>query len=150
MTNKIKELINNSVCFGVAYDCNAVECRGCDVHIACEKRLLALKNNQPMESIDDIVVEVAKPEVEEKSSTEEQVKVDKPSKKPTATKKSTSKQTAQSATTSDNLPKFSQMSLEELNTFFVEHGGDLQAYEDKYSSLAIRRMRMVMWLKANL
>jgi cobalamin biosynthesis Mg chelatase CobN len=152
--SRLLEALQQSTCFGIAYDETVPECKQCDVRAQCKKKSEGFLN---------IPTPTAKPKKTAQSSTKE----DKPASKatttaskPKATKtvasKSTAKATAKSTSTvkkagtkkstpvpAGNMPEFKSMTLDELKELAAERN---VKWKD-YGNDNITRMRLIMELK---
>lgn len=128
------EAIKASRCFGLAYDSSVKECRVCEVCKLCKQKsegTIPAKGDLPEKTkqMDTEVKADKRPEPKEQS---------KPAKK--------SKQTA-SKEYSDEMPDFKPMSIDDIVKLATERGVDIAEY-DKYTATNIKRMRLIMAIKA--
>jgi hypothetical protein len=142
-----QEQIKNSKCFGVAYDATVKECKICEVANMCKMQMekgISQVPNKPSKAAASTVAKASEDVVNPapaKSSSKPKpaaAKSEKPAKK--ATNKP-------GKNYDPDMPDFKQMELDELESTCEERGIDLGQFE-KYSSDQIKRMRMVMALKA--
>ena len=146
MSLNIEDLIQNSICFGVAFDANVKECKICEVKARCKAasdgtfgRLGALPE-KPEKPEATLVAE--KDEI-----TYEEPKKGKTQLKPLSERKTTStKNTKPSVTYSEDMPDLKAMAYEDLEALAKERGLNLEDFE-KYSNNNIKRMRMTMAIK---
>lgn len=128
------EAIKASRCFGVAYDSSVKECKMCEVCKLCKQKsegIIPAKEDltEKTNPVDTVVKSDKRPEPKEQS---------KPAKK--------QKQSASKEYSSD-MPDFKPMSIEDITNLAAERGVDVSEY-DKYTATNIKRMRLIMAIKA--
>lgn len=128
------EAIKASRCFGLAYDSSVKECKVCEVCKLCKQKtegIIPAKEDLPEKTkqMDTDVKADKRPEPKEQS---------KPVKKP---KQTTGKEY------SDDMPDFKPMSIEDIVKLATERGVNVAEY-DKYTATNIKRMRLIMAIKA--
>ncbi len=137
--------IQNSRCFGVAFDKDASECKICQVKNVCQQRCMAdVKKPTP----------AAKPTVKKNTAAENTTETMKPATarpepQKEAAKAPAKKSSAKKASSKEydpNMPDFKPMALEDLENLAVERGLNLEDY-NKYADVSIRRMRLTMGIK---
>ena len=139
--SKLLKVLQESTCFGIAYDPDVPECKQCDVRGSCKAKV-------------DGAMNIPTPTVREKAPTSPPVK-------PTTTKKaadkkeeSKPKETTPAAkkpatkakpkpVANGNLPDFKPMSLDELKDLAAERNVEWKDYGNDQ----ITRMRLIMNLK---
>lgn len=156
-----EELIQQSGCFGFAYDPDVRECQRCDVKTKCEARCRATMVSKPATvtiaapadvdseaevktSAKVLVVPQLNKKAEEKP-IEKPKKVEKPAEpKPEKPKKAVEKPVINY---SPDMPAFKDLPMEELEKLAAERGIDVPSVIEKYSAPNIKRMRLTMALK---
>jgi hypothetical protein len=131
------EAIKASRCFGLAYDSSVKECKVCEVCKLCKQKtegIIPAKEDLPDNTnpVDTEVKATKRPEPKEQS------KPVKPAKK--------AKQNA-GKTYSDDMPDFKPMSIDDIINLASERGVNVSEY-DKYTATNIKRMRLIMAIKA--
>ena len=128
------EAIKASRCFGLAYDSSVKECKVCEVCKLCKQKsegIIPAKEDLPenTKQVDTEVKSEKRPEPKEQS---------KPAKK---SKQSVGKEY------SGEMPDFKPMSLDDIVKLATERGVNVSEY-DKYTATNIKRMRLIMAIKA--
>ena len=132
----IEEMILSSTCFGVAWDGTVKECKVCEVRSKCEakcKGAVPSAESKP-ESIPFATIEEVSA-TEEKANEPVKEKAKKPAKVPKA-----------EVNYSPDMPDFKSLTMDELTELLVDRGGNPKDY-DRYNNDAIKKMRMIMFLK---
>lgn len=152
-TNRIQEMINNSQCFGIAFDPTTKECKQCDVHLRCEQKCRLADAERTLRPMPTLVAnksevtldEPSPPPVKEspKPTVKDTVKPPKAELKVVTVKDVT--KTTKSYDTA--MPEFKTLSMEQIEKLVVERGGNLVDF-DKYKVANIKRMRYTMFLKS--
>lgn len=135
--------IQNSRCFGVAYDKDAKECKVCEVANLCAQRVngdvrkptptkpTVKKNSAAENATDTMKPATARPEPQKEAA------------KPAEKKKSAKKA---DKNYDPAMPDFKAMELEDIEKLAVERGLNLDDYSS-YTNAGIRRMRLTMGVK---
>ena len=145
--SRLLEALQQSTCFGIAYDETVPECKQCDVKAQCKKKSEGFMVPTP----------ITKPKKTTTSSTAEKEPT-KPAttSKPKTAKATTSKPTAKSDSTvkkavpkkstpvpDGSMPEFKSMTLDELKELATERNVEWKDYGNDN----ITRMRLIMSLK---
>ena len=125
--------LQESTCFGIAFDDEIPECKKCDVKLQCRSRAAGEKVKTPTEK-------EAKEKPVAKAATEKKVKST-----PTADKKpaKVDKPKAAHKVDSADMPKFKEMSWDELTELATKN----EITWKEYGNENINRMRIIMQLK---
>lgn len=145
------EALQQSTCFGIAYDETVPECKQCDVKAQCKKKSEGFMVPTP----------ITKPKKTTTSSTAEKepakpVTTSKPKTAKATTSKTTAKPDTKSTSTvkkavpkkstpvpAGNMPEFKSMTLDELKELAAERNVEWKDYGNDN----ITRMRLIMALK---
>lgn len=136
---KLLEALQQSTCFGIAYDEEVPECKQCDVKGQCKVKVegginIPTPTTKPKKAVSETKAEPKKPT---------------PAKKPTATKapvtkpKATAPAKKTTSTPSGDAPDFKPMGLDELQALAAERNVEWKDYGNDN----ITRMRLIMALK---
>lgn len=134
--SKLLDALQESSCFGIAFDDTVPECKQCDVKNQCKAKSGGADVPLPTKS---------KPKKEEAKSTKKPT----PKKKDTAPTKKADKPKAKvvkspkSSPSNPNMPNFKEMSLDEL----IKLASDRNVDWKDYGNDNITRMRLIMSLK---
>lgn len=128
----MEKLIQDSACFGVAYDSTVVECKNCDAKLRCET--CCREGKFDYQKPKSTVVADAKEIVSE-------TPVKTPRKKPTVKEFTTVKHY------SPDMPDFKGYTNEELLNMVIERNAGTAKDFEKYQVANILRMRLIMALK---
>lgn len=134
--SQLLKSIQDSTCFGIAYDEGVPECAQCDVKGQCKAKSEGANISTPMTKAVD------------KTPKADNKKADAPKKEAKTTKKETKKEVKPSTKKEEkkvpaNMPDFKPMSLEELKKLAEERSVEWKDYGNDN----ITRMRLIMVLK---
>ena len=151
---KLLESLQQSTCFGIAYDLNTPECKQCDVQLQCRRKTEGV--DIPTPSGKEVLKSLSRTGEEPKKAAESskpKVKSPEPTKaaedkKPKAEKATSpepkvKKPPKPKAEANPNMPNFKEMSWDAL----VEQATKFGITPKDYKSEAINRMRLIMELK---
>lgn len=179
--SSIEDMINNSKCFGLAYDKSVTECKICEVRTRCESKCYSIReivrkpepvnvvtpdtndisHTQEHTSSKIMKFPTATPEVQNTKSEDLpcEVKHSLPSNpdsisEPSQPQETPKKEKKKRKPTKDlpepnyspDMPKFKGYTIEEIEQLAESRGINPIEF-DKYNSLNIRRMRMIMAIK---
>lgn len=142
--SKLLEALQESTCFGLAYDDATPECKQCDVKAQCRNKIeganIATPKGKPAEAkVSTPKPAIPKPAIE-KSSDKTPTKSSETKSAPKPAVKKADKPTP---VDNPNMPNFKAMTWEELTSLADKHG----IVPKNYNSEAINRMRLIMELK---
>lgn len=142
------EAIKNSHCFGVAYDAAVKECKLCEVSKLCKARTegtpaqdAGAKVNATVAAAPDTDTTPAQPRPQPKTAEAAPAPAPKAPKAPKASKPASSKQY------DPDMPDFKPMEMDDLVKLASDRGVDVKQF-DKFTETKIKRMRIIMALKA--
>lgn len=130
------EAIKASRCFGIAYDSSVRECKICEVCKLCKQKTEGII---PSKVKDESADSVKPMDTEVKSEKRPEPK--EPKNKPTKKQKAAGKEY------SSDMPDFKPMSIDDIINLAEERGVNVSEY-DKYTATNIKRMRLIMAIKA--
>jgi len=140
---KVLKVLEESSCFGIAFDATAPECAMCDVKLNCKSKVEGA--NIPTPTTKPKVNKPApKPDKADKPATKKKdsaVKKEATAKKATTEKKAPAKKATSKP--SGNAPDFKDVKLPELREIAEKEGVEYK----EYGNDNITRMRLVMALK---
>lgn len=142
MSLNIEDLIQNSVCFGVAFDGSVKECKICEVKARCKAASEGMSKAYVM-SLEKAEKPGATLVAEKDEITYEEPKTQL---KPLKERKTTSVKAKAEVTYSGDMPDLKAMEYSDLESLAKERGIKLEDFE-KYSNNNIKRMRLTMAIK---